>query len=209
MTDYLINPETGVEKTRLLGNAKGATDDTDRFGDETARNIAAKLENEEQREAFRAIADRTKLSYWSQASRHEAGQIKAYGDGVFNAELEQGLELVSRVPDDDFTYDLVMRQNAAAIRAKYYGADEKTLNAAIQEYQSTLMTARFNVLIKADPAGAKEWYGKRKESFLREDRAKAEEALRRAEEAAKKEKEAAKRAALWSVITRSIAFCPR
>ena len=76
--DYLNNPDTGQFNLRKLSNAQGISDDTFNYADSLAEKITSQLENENQKRAFKKIAERSKLPYWKQASEFEARQISEF-----------------------------------------------------------------------------------------------------------------------------------
>lgn len=154
MADRLDNPETGWTVTRKLGAARGLTGETWDYAEQTAREIEAQLENENQKAAFRNIAERAKLTYWKQASVHEAREIRTYQDQAFQTSVASANELVTKAPADEFAVRTAREQVENAIRAQYYGSDEKFIQQTIEQAYSDMDARRITLIAQDDPVGA-------------------------------------------------------
>lgn len=156
MTLYMDDPDEGVTHSRKLSLARGVTDAADKDADRFIAEIEAKLENDAQKEAFRSLAERSKMPFWRQASNHEAGEIKQYRDQVFKTTLDDGLNGVMGDPMDDSRFEAAAVNGALAIRAQFVGADDKTVEAAVKGYVSGLEAARIAAVSEDNPRLADE-----------------------------------------------------
>ena len=154
MSEWGDDPENGVYNVRKLGAAKGLSDEAFAHADKVAAEIAARLENDEQRAVFANMTDRAKLPHWKRASEFEAREVKGYRDQIFKTSLENSLTSVLRDPRDDFAFNSAAASDEAAIRAHFYGADPGVVSAAVAERRSELEAARIAAVAIEDPRGA-------------------------------------------------------
>ena len=151
MTAYMDDPDKGIVNTRKLGLAQGVTKQADADFDRFLGEIEGSLDNDAQKQAFRAMAERSRVPFWRQASHFEAGQVGEYRGQVFKNTLESGMQMTMRDPMDESAFETASVQGATAIRAQYVGADEKVVNAAIDEYVSSLESARIAAVSDGNP----------------------------------------------------------
>ena len=151
MTSYLDDPDTGITNTRKLGLAQGVTKQADADFGRFLGEIEGTLDNDAQKQAFRAMAERSRVPFWKQASHFEASQVNEYRGQVFKNTLEAGMQMTMRDPMDESAFETASVQGATAIRAQYVGADEKVVNAAIDEYVSDLEAARIAAVSEDNP----------------------------------------------------------
>ena len=151
MTSYMEDPDTGVLNTRKLGLARGLTQQTDADTDRFIAEIEGQLDNDAQKQAFRAMAERSRVPFWKQASHFEAAQVNEYRGQVFKNTLDAGMQMTLRDPMDEGAFEAASVQGATAIRAQYVGADEKVVKAAIDEYVSGLEAARISAVSEGNP----------------------------------------------------------
>ena len=151
MTSYMEDPDTGVLNTRKLGLARGLTQQADADTDRFIAEIEGQLDNDAQKQAFRAMAERSRVPFWKQASHFEAAQVNEYRGQVFKNTLDAGMQMTLRDPMDEGAFETASVQGATAIRAQYVGADEKVVKAAIDEYASGLEAARIAAISEGNP----------------------------------------------------------
>ena len=151
MTSYMEDPDTGVLNTRKLGLARGLTQQADADTDRFIAEIDGQLDNDAQKQAFRAMAERSRVPFWKQASHFEAAQVNEYRGQVFKNTLDAGMQMTLRDPMDEGAFEAASVQGATAIRAQYVGADEKVVKAAVDEYVSGLEAARISAVSEGNP----------------------------------------------------------
>lgn len=151
MTSYMEDPDTGVLNTRKLGLARGLTQQADADTDRFIAEIEGQLDNDAQKQAFRAMAERSRVPFWKQASHFEAAQVNEYRGQVFKNTLDAGMQMTLRDPMDEGAFEAASVQGATAIRAQYVGADEKVVKAAVDEYVSGLEAARISAVSEGNP----------------------------------------------------------
>ena len=151
MTAYMDDPDMGVVNTRKLGLAQGVTKQADTDFDGFVSEIEGTLDNDAQKQAFRAMAERSRVPFWKQASHFEATQVNEYRAQVFKNTLDAGMQMTMRDPMDEGAFETAAVQGATAIRAQYVGADEKVVKAAIDEYVSGLEAARIAAVSEGNP----------------------------------------------------------
>ena len=151
LTAYMDDPEKGIVNTRKLGLAQGVTKQADTDFDGFVSEIEATLDNDAQKQAFRAMAERSRVPFWKQASHFEAAQVNEYRGQVFKNTLDAGMQMTMRDPMDEGAFETAAVQGATAIRAQYVGADEKVVKAAIDEYVSGLEAARISAVSEGNP----------------------------------------------------------
>ena len=151
MTAYMDDPDMGVVNTRKLGLAQGVTKQADTDFDGFVSEIESTLDNDAQKQAFRAMAERSRVPFWKQASHFEAAQVNEYRGQVFKNTLDAGMQMTMRDPMDEGAFETAAVQGATAIRAQYVGADEKVVKAAIDEYVSGLEAARISAVSEGNP----------------------------------------------------------
>ena len=151
MTAYMDDPDKGIVNTRKLGLAQGVTKQADTDFDGFVSEIEATLDNDAQKQAFRAMAERSRVPFWKQASHFEAAQVNEYRGQVFKNTLDAGMQITMRDPMDEGAFETAAVQGATAIRAQYVGADEKVVKAAIDEYVSGLEAARISAVSEGNP----------------------------------------------------------
>ena len=151
MTAYMDDPDMGVVNTRKLGLAQGVTKQADTDFDGFVSEIESTLNNNAQKQAFRAMAERSRVPFWKQASHFEAAQVNEYRGQVFKNTLDAGMQMTLRDPMDEGAFETASGQGATAIRAQYVGADEKVVKAAVDEYVSGLETARIAAVSEGNP----------------------------------------------------------
>ena len=151
MTAYMDDPDKGIVNTRKLGLAQGVTKQADTDFDGFVSEIEATLDNDAQKQAFRAMAERSRVPFWKQASHFEAAQVREYRGQVFKTTLDAGMQMTMRDPMDEGAFETAAVQGATAIRAQYVGADEKVVKAAIDEYVSSLEAARIAAVSEGNP----------------------------------------------------------
>lgn len=156
MTSYLEDPDSGIMNTRKLGLARGTTKQADADFDKFVSEIASGLENDAQRQAFRTMAQRSRVPFWKQVSHFEASQVNEYRDQVFKNTLDNGLQIVLRDPLDGAALEAAAVQGTTAIEARYIGADASVISSAKDEYISKLETARITAIAEDDPVLAEE-----------------------------------------------------
>jgi len=152
LTAYMDDPEKGIVNTRKLGLAQGVTKQADTDFDGFVSEIEATLDNDAQKQAFRAMAERSRVPFWKQASHFEAAQVNEYRGQVFKNTLDAGMQMTMRDPMDEGAFETAAVQGATAIRAQYVGADEKVVKAAIDEYVSGLEAARIAAISSITPS---------------------------------------------------------
>ena len=96
MTAYMDDPDKGIVNTRKLGLAQGVTKQADADFDRFLGEIEGSLDNDAQKQAFRAMAERSRVPFWRQASHFEAGQVGEYLGQVFKNTLESGMQMTMR-----------------------------------------------------------------------------------------------------------------
>ena len=131
MNDWLYNPDNGQTVTRKLGSAKDLTIDTDEYSNKLIKDISGKLENDNQRIAFRNTAEKLKMPYWEQASRHEAREFKQFKDQSYASGIQVVYDAALANPEDGYARASAMTQFDALTRAHMLGADETTINQEI------------------------------------------------------------------------------
>ena len=151
MTAYMDDPDMGVVNTRKLGLAQGVTKQADTDFDGFVSEIEGTLDNDAQKQAFRAMAERSRVPFWKQASHFEASQVSEYRGQVFKNTLDAGMQMTLRDPMDEGAFETASVQGATAIRAQYVGADEKVVKAAVDEYVSGLEAARISAVSEGNP----------------------------------------------------------
>ena len=151
MTAYMDDPDMGVVNTRKLGLAQGVTKQADTDFDGFVSEIESTLDNNAQKQAFRAMAERSRVPFWKQASHFEAAQVNEYRGQVFKNTLDAGMQMTLRDPMDEGAFETASVQGATAIRAQYVGADEKVVKAAVDGYVSGLETARIAAVSEGTP----------------------------------------------------------
>ena len=151
MTAYMDDPDMGVVNTRKLGLAQGVTKQADTDFDGFVSEIESTLDNDAQKQAFRAMAERSRVPFWKQASHFEAAQVNEYRGQVFKNTLDAGMQMTMRDPMDEGAFETAAVQGATAIRAQYVGADEKVVKAVIDEYVSGLEAARISAVSEGNP----------------------------------------------------------
>ena len=151
MTAYMDDPDKGIVNTRKLGLAQGVTKQADTDFDGFVSEIESTLDNDAQKQAFRAMAERSRVPFWKQASHFEAAQVNEYRGQVFKNTLDAGMQMTMRDPMDEGAFETAAVQGATAIRAQYVGADEKVVKAAIDEYVSGLEAARISAVSEGNP----------------------------------------------------------
>ena len=151
MTAYMDDPDMGVVNTRKLGLAQGVTKQADTDFDGFVSEIEGTLDNDAQKQAFRAMAERSRVPFWKQASHFEASQVSEYRGQVFKNTLDAGMQMTLRDPMDEGAFETASVQGATAIRAQYVGADEKVVRAAVDEYVSGLEAARISAVSEGNP----------------------------------------------------------
>ncbi len=151
MTAYMDDPDMGVVNTRKLGLAQGVTKQADTDFDGFVSEIESTLDNNAQKQAFRAMAERSRVPFWKQASHFEASQVNEYRGQVFKNTLDAGMQMTLRDPMDEGAFEAAAVQGATAIRAQYVGADEKVVKAAVDEYVSGLEAARIAAVSEGNP----------------------------------------------------------
>ena len=151
MTAYMDDPDKGIVNTRKLGLAQGVTKQADADFDGFVSEIESTLDNDAQKQAFRAMAERSRIPFWKQASHFEAAQVNEYRGQVFKNTLDAGMQITMRDPMDEGAFETAAVQGATAIRAQYVGADEKVVKAAIDEYVSGLEAARISAVSEGNP----------------------------------------------------------
>ena len=78
LTAYMDDPDKGIVNTRKLGLAQGVTKQADTDFDGFVSEIESTLDNDAQKQAFRAMAERSRVPFWKQASHFEAAQVNEY-----------------------------------------------------------------------------------------------------------------------------------
>ena len=151
LTAYMDDPDKGIVNTRKLGLAQGVTKQADTDFDGFVSEIESTLDNDAQKQAFRAMAERSRVPFWKQASHFEAAQVNEYRAQVFKNTLDAGMQMTMRDPMDEGAFETAAVQGATAIRAQYVGADEKVVKAAIDEYVSGLEAARIAAVSEGNP----------------------------------------------------------
>lgn len=154
MTTYLDDPDNGVLSSRKLGSARGVTKQVSDDAERIAQDVAAELENDNQRQAFMARSARVALPFWKQASEHEARELRTYKDQVCQQTLSDGMEMVARDPYDSAFFDAAYNHGSAAIRARLIGADDGVVQSAVGEYCSKLEAVRISAVAEDDPIAA-------------------------------------------------------
>ncbi|WP_260428047.1 hypothetical protein [Cronobacter sakazakii] len=85
--DLLNNPDSGF--MNLQGkNAIGKSQEYTQQFDQQVEQIAARLPDEQARNAFLQQAQQQRMSFTTQAGRHEAGQVRQYEAGMQEATLK-------------------------------------------------------------------------------------------------------------------------
>lgn len=156
LNDYLSNPETGLLNVRKLNGARGLSDETFNYADTIAERIAEQLGNDNQKIAFKKIAEKAKLPYWKHASEYEARQIEEYKKQSFQSSLESANNLLMLNPNDDFVVGTAREQVANAIRAQYYGSPDDYIENMISDAYSQMDAQRIAMIAETDPKKAYE-----------------------------------------------------
>ena len=156
LNDYLSNPETGLLNVRKLNSARGLSDETFNYADTIAERIAGQLGNDNQKIAFKKIAERAKLPYWKHASEYEARQIEEYKKQSFQSSLESANNLLMLNPNDNFVVGTAREQVANAIRAQYYGSPDDYIENMISDAYSQMDAQRIAMIAETDPKKAYE-----------------------------------------------------
>ena len=151
LTAYMDDPDKGIVNTRKLGLAQGVTKQADTDFDGFVSEIESTLDNDAQKQAFRAMAERSRVPFWRQASHFEVSQVNEYRGQVFKNALDAGIQMVIRAPMDEGRFETAAVQGATVIRARSVGADEKVVKAAIDEYVSGLEAARISAVSEDNP----------------------------------------------------------
>lgn len=156
MTEYMRNPETGILNRKKLGEARGISEQTYKYAEEIAEKISLELENENQRKAFKKIADRSRLPYWKQASEYEAQELKKYKEQAFKGNLEASKNMMLNNPYDKYTIKSARDQIRNVIRAQYYGSPEELVEQVIKDTLSDMDASRVGMISETDPKKALE-----------------------------------------------------
>lgn len=180
MHEYLYNPEAGQMNVRKLGAARGLTDEADEQADKIIQEISGRLENNNQKNAFKNIAERLKMPFWEQASRHEAREFEQYKEQAFKANIAANSDMALSVPYSESTgintneRALAHEQVENAIRSRMFGASEEAINQAVSEAQSDIDEKITAVIAQDNPIWALKLLGDKKSGLKLSNEARAD-----------------------------------
>lgn len=147
--DLMNNPESGflsLQGKNAIGQAQKYSQQFDQQVDE----IAAGLPDENARTAFLQQAQQQRMAFSTQAGRHEAGQVRQYEEGQFQATLTANAKTASDLYGDNAayvatnkqTFDQIEQYGSAhgwspeQIQAKKVEFKEKVADSALSQWSS-------------------------------------------------------------------------
>jgi murein DD-endopeptidase MepM/ murein hydrolase activator NlpD len=126
---------------------------------------------------FEEIEPNTRMPFWNEASRFEAGQMGDYNNMVFESSLTENMNSVAENPYNPEMFDMAAAEGGLLIQSHMRGAPESAVKQAQKSYVSGLESRRIAAVAETDPILANELI---QESALLspEDRAKMERAVK-------------------------------
>jgi hypothetical protein len=155
MRQRMNDPEKGIKATRKLGDARGVTQDTDKFADDLSADIKGRLSPEAQK-YFDEIEPESREPFVNDASRYEAGETQRYNNMGFESSMQEHMDTVRSDPYNQEMFDMSAKEGILAIRSHMQGAPEASIRQAERAYLSQLEAARIGAVAENDPVLADE-----------------------------------------------------
>jgi hypothetical protein len=155
MRQRMNDPEKGIKATRKLGDARGVTQDTDKFADDLSSDIKSRLSPEAQK-YFDEIEPESREPFVNDASRYEAGETQKYNNMGFESSMQEHMDTVRSDPYNQEMFDMSAKEGILAIRSHMQGAPEASIRQAERDYLSGLEAARIGAIAENDPVLADE-----------------------------------------------------
>lgn len=177
--DLLYHPETGALFQRGK-NAFGAVEPTLKSYDDKVAEIEQALSTEEQRTAFRQIAQSRRVDVDTQIQRHIGKAIQEYGDETNSAALSSTRDNISTHFDDPARVSKEMQFGEEILwaDAESKGIPPESLKVARQAWRSGVHSTVIDRMSEADPIKASEYLKTNRDDMLPAEAQKREHALR-------------------------------
>lgn len=148
-----------AKSNRVGHKAEGVTKEFSAWHAKTASDIEAGLDNDAQKRAFRAVAQRAALASKSEVAGFELGERKKAATAAYNAANTNAVNVASTAASPQLL--ALQRENilnSVAAFAAAQGFDEEQTKAEQEKWTSALHLQRMQNLVGKDAEGARQYF---------------------------------------------------